>query len=151
MSASEHGAASLLTLSISRKGLTYVIKPLLLAVCSILLLPACQPTSEITEKDLAGLWLSNDGIYVRLEADGTLTAAVSIGGLSTNPQERAVFRIEGDEFVWISNDAMSLCKGVARYKIALGEEGELNFSVIEDDCQLRREDLEYGPLKRISE
>ncbi len=151
MSTSERGTASPFAPSVSGKGFSFFIAPLLLAFCSILLLSACQSTSEITEEHLVGLWRSNDGIYVRMEADGTLTAAGSLHELATNPQEKAIFRVEGDEFHWISDAASSPCKGVARYRIALGKQGELEFSVIEDDCESRKADLEGGPMRPVSE
>ncbi len=100
-----------------------------------------QSASSITEEDLIGVW--DEYGALQFNEDGTYRVAKGIPWLETAPAEAGEFRLEGTTLTFISSNDSQECRGQSgSYQVELTEQGQLQFVLQEDPCQIR---VNYRP------
>jgi len=112
-----------------------------LILMGLLILTACSSEGSplaTSPEDIVGIFAVNPGnTILRLDAEGTIVAAPSLG-LAKNPvADPGYFRFEGDHLILESIDDPVCGTTTAIYQVQLLEEGKLRFVAIEDNCQHR--------------
>lgn len=122
---------------------------LLLAIlcAGLLTLAACQP--EKHEAELLGIWRIKY-TYMMFSEDGSWSVAWVVGDVKSTPFDWGTFTFVG-ELLTFFTDEVAKCKGMtSTYEVAFLEEGEALFSVVQDPCPNRQNDLNGGPWSRHS-
>jgi hypothetical protein len=125
-----------------------VIVSLVLAACAGL-----QPAPGIGGMDITGVWKWNqeDGeVYVQFNEDGTYRTAYVLAFLEKAPFDVGQFRLEGTSFTFITSDESWLCPGLTgSYEVELTEQGQLQFVLQEDACEMRGIKYPAEPWDRV--
>jgi hypothetical protein len=102
--------------------------------------PASTP--GVTAEDLIGLWYDADRFeYLQLNEDGTYRVAITLGYLEADPYEVGQYQLEGTSFTFITSNESPDCTGqTGRYQVELTEQGQLQFVLQEDACQVRADE-----------
>jgi hypothetical protein len=112
-----------------------------LAVIVSLGLTACagsKPVPSLGGVDITGVWKhSGPAVFLQLNEDGTYRTATSLAFLEQAPEDIGQYRLEGTSFTFIPSDETSGCKGQGSYELELTEQGQLQFTVQEDACEMR--------------
>lgn len=118
-------------------------------VAAASLVVGCNGDQALSEGDFVGTWVSNDGVYVQFNEDGTLTVAFSLDGLAEGTTERGQWSFDGTEFTWADDEDSPVCAGeVSRYTVEPADDGAVMWSAIGDDpCAPRASDLRRGPME----
>jgi hypothetical protein len=96
------------------------------------------PTPSITVENMIGIWRSPDGLYLEFNGDGTFRRAEAVPWLKTAPFEVGQFQLEGTVLTFIPSNDSQECRGQSgRYQVELTGEGQLQFELQEDECQVR--------------
>jgi hypothetical protein len=120
------------------------------AVVAIVLATDSNGSNEaLSEDDFVGMWVSNDGVYVQFNENGTLTASFSLDGLAEGTTERGQWNLDGSEFTWAGDEDSPSCAGQAsRYTVEPAGNGAVKWTAIGDDpCPPRASDLRRGPMR----
>jgi hypothetical protein len=119
-----------------------------------LVIAACggsRPEPGVTVEDLTGLWKkSKVAPYLQLNEDGTYRFATAVHSLETAPFEVGQYQLEGTSLTFIASNESFGCKGLqGSYEVELTEEGQLQFVLQEDACEMRGVDLPARPWDRV--
>ncbi len=122
------------------------------AVVAIVLATDSNRSNALSEEDFVGTWVSDDGVYVQFNEDGTLTVSFSLGGLAEGTTERGQWNLDGSEFTWAGDEDSPSCAGQAsRYTVEPAGDGAVKWTAIGDDpCAPRASDLRGGPMRPYS-
>ena len=106
----------------------------------------------LSTEDFVGLWQSNDGVFVQINDDGTLTAAFDADDVASGSLERAAWSLDGSVFIWANRESPDPgCRGLTgTYEVARLTDGAMQFAVIADPCAERLADLGRGPMRPYS-
>lgn len=126
--------------------LVVVIVSLGLTACAGL-----QPAPSIGGVDITGVWKqSSPANFLQLNEDGTYRTSARVTLLETAPNEVGQYRLEGTSFTFIPSDETLDCKGLSgSYELELTEQGQLQFTVQEDACEMRGFVFSNRPWERV--
>lgn len=118
------------------------------------MLTACagsKPAPSLGGVDITGLWKqSGPGYFLQLNEDGTYRTAHSLASLEQAPGEIGQYRLEGTSFTFIPSDETLDCKGLSgSFELELTEQGQLQFTVQEDACEMRGFVFSNRPWDRV--
>jgi hypothetical protein len=117
-----------------------------------LMLASCgglQPAPSIGGVDITGVWKQEDA-YTQFNEDGTYRTAYTLAFLEKAPFEVGQFRLEGTSFTFITSDESWLCPGlIGSYEVELTEQGQLQFVLQEDACEMRGIKYSAEPWDRV--
>ncbi len=116
-------------------------------------LAGCGTPAAITEEDLIGVWKRQEGetFYFQFNEDGTFKVASSEAFLKGSTFDMGEFQLEGALLTLTTSAESSDCVGqVGSYQMELTEEGDLKFTLDEDECGLRGPDAQLSPWERVS-
>lgn len=115
----------------------------LLAI-AIFLLAGCSSSTPVQVSaisEIVGTWQSDPlGRVIKILPDGSVPTGITVGKLnenvaSGNPNWELTFSFDGDQ-LYIGN--YSGCfETIGSYEVQLVSNGNLEFTVVEDDCALR--------------
>ena len=121
-----------------------------------LMLASCgglQPAPSIEGVDIIGVWKWKKGdgeACFQLNEDGTYRTAYTLAFLEKAPFEVGQFRLEGTSFTFITSDESWVCPGLTgSYEIELTEQGQLQFVLQEDACEMRGIKYSAEPWDRV--
>lgn len=124
-----------------------------LALCLLMiLLAACQ--SALQPPDLVGVWTDRDRLtYMQFDSDGTWMIAETYERLSASSTALnfGPYHLEGRLLTIETNEESGYCRSAAAtYEVELSEQEELIFTLVDDPCAGRGQDLTRGPFERYS-
>lgn len=117
-------------------------------------LTACvgsKPAPSLGGVDITGVWKhSGPTVFLQLNEDGTYRTATSLAFLEQAPEDIGQYRLEGTSFTFIPSDETLDCKGLSgSYELELTEQGQLQFTVQEDACEMRGFVFSNRPWERV--
>ena len=127
-------------------------KILVVVVLLGLMLASCdglQPVPSIGGVDITGVW-KQQGAYTQFNEGGTYRTANTLAFLEEAPFDVGQFRLEGTSFTFISSDESWACPGLTgSYEVELTEQGQLQFVLQEDACEMRGIKYSAEPWDRV--
>lgn len=114
-----------------------------------------EPGMATSSEDVVGMWRAAHGqAYIEFTEDGQLRTDRfgMYGSLEGEPNRTNEVWFEGEQsFVKeLSTHGVASCEGVVGvYEIALLADGNINFNLVEDDCEERVEILMTDPYERF--
>jgi hypothetical protein len=113
---------------------------------------AAPTPAAITEENLIEIWKRQRGetFYFQFNEDGTFKVADSEAFLQGSTFDMGEFQLEGALLTLTTGAESSECAGlVGSYQMELTEEGDLKFTLDEDECALRGPDAQLSPWERV--
>lgn len=103
---------------------------------------AAEAPDDINTVTLTGRYRVYDTAYpstIEFGADGRFSRATSANNLETAPVDQGSWRIEGDELVLVSDEAVSNCGAgrTGRYRLSEYKEGGILFQRLSEECEAR--------------
>ena len=129
-----------------------------LMVIGLILLTGCSasdtpsgPGPVTDAKDILGTW-KKAGTYYQFNEDGTYRSASSLEMLAERPRTLGEFWFEGGQFfkkeIKVRN--VSSCgSAIGIYEVQMLENGNLEFTSVEDECQKRASSTTAAAYKRV--
>jgi hypothetical protein len=118
-----------------------------------LVIAACggsRPEPGVTVEDLVNVWKQDKGIHLQFNEDGTHRFATAVHWLETAPFEVGQYQLEGTSLTFIASNESFDCTGLrGSYEVELTEEGQLQFVLQEDACEMRGVVLPARPWDRV--
>ena len=104
-----------------------------------------EPRMATGSEDIVGIWFNLVvPLYSQFNPDGTSQQAFTLDNLQDQPDVIAEFSFEGTQLLIRELEYSSVfqCENpVGIYEVQLLENGNLRFTIMEDDCPLRRDGL----------
>ena len=97
-----------------------------------------RPEQGITVEDLTCVWKQREDRYLQFNEDGTYRFATAVHWLDTAPLEVGQYQLEGESLTFIASNESFDCTGLrGSQAVELTEEGQLQFVLLEDECEFR--------------
>ncbi|MCH8983822.1 MAG: hypothetical protein IH943_06915 [Acidobacteria bacterium] len=133
----------------ARRRMVPWLRAAIILVAGAALIVSCGGDEALNEDDFVGMWVSNDGVYVQFNENGTLTVSGSPDGNAEGNVERGQWNLDGSEFTWAGDEDSPSCAGQAsRYTVEPAGNGAVKWTAIGGDpCPGRASDLRTGPMR----
>ena len=106
-------------------------------------------SSEDSSDVYVGTWVSQGGMYVEFDDDGTFGKGLEVSSIESNPWECGTFTFDGEVVRLTTAEDSSHCTGIdASYGAEPSEDGTfITHTVIDDACRGRAADFGNGIQK----
>jgi hypothetical protein len=110
------------------------------------------PSAELTLETLAGLWKMDVWLSLEVDVDGAYKVWNGLPQPGSFPKEAGYLELDGDLLTFHTTDEGLLCRNQSgTYKVTAWSRDEFHYTLVEDECALRREQNTSGKWERVSE
>jgi hypothetical protein len=130
--------------SVSQRRSAMKMANIILRGCMLMLFVACGArATTLSQESIVGTWFGvGSGEYFQFNEDGTYTGLDNREAVATNPDVEGEYKFDGTRIV-MTSIVHPVCPGTTgTYEVELLENGNLRFTVVEDECQVRTDVLQ---------
>ena len=103
----------------------------------ILMVAACGESASLSDSITDTVWEASDGRLIDFRTDGTYSAGSTVpDDVADADTEWGTWSLDGDVLTMTPSES-EFCTTPGSYTVAIGESGELDVTLVEDECEGR--------------